>query len=115
MPGPAGGDGDAPDSVLLDILRRFREQPLGGNAQDKDIAPFFKRIVTHNNGAPEPHWYCEKAPPVVRESATFLIRLFAHQENLPIKRFKDALRKVLSTCEQCVIHFQEAKANSRIG
>jgi len=57
--------------------------------------------------------FAKKASLVVRESATFLIRLFAHEENGPIMNFKEALWSVLKCCEQCVCGFQEAKASSR--
>lgn len=58
------------------------------------------------------HWFCDRAPQVVAECATFLLRLHAYEsEQVPV--WKAQCAKVLHTCSQCCASYQDRKVASR--
>jgi len=58
------------------------------------------------------HWFCNIAPRVVAECATFLLRLHAYEsEQVPV--WKSQCVKVLHTCSQCCASYQDRKVASR--
>ena len=58
------------------------------------------------------HWFCNRAPGVVTECATFLLRLHAY-ENEQVPVWKSQCVKALHTCMQCCASYQDRKVASR--
>ncbi|KZS90457.1 hypothetical protein SISNIDRAFT_180023 [Sistotremastrum niveocremeum HHB9708] len=103
------------ESDIEKTLERLRAEPADATGTpDSLIAPIYTLLLAEKPGADGVlHWYCPQARPVVRESAIFLIRLFAYDSNPRVNAFKSKLRSVVDSCCQCSDGFQLAKVTSR--
>jgi senataxin len=59
------------------------------------------------------HWFCPRADSLVREAATFLLRLFAYDSSRVIK-WKAELSRCLRGCPGCAKALQDVKLSSRL-
>jgi len=96
-------------------LEKLRREPITTDGmQDSILGPIYSLLMntpTGDNGTP--HWFCDKARPVVVEAATFLIRLYAYSDNPRVEVWKKKLAGVLQGCCGCVQGFADAKTSSR--
>jgi senataxin len=58
------------------------------------------------------HWFCHRAPTVVIEAATFLIRLHAYA-NEHVERWKKDMIAVLHSCCDCGRGYENAKKKAK--
>ena len=96
-------------------LAQYRNQPP--NTQDvteADLTKLFNFLITSPEASDAPvHWFCFRADPVVREAATFMIRLHAYSSNR-VQLWRSRLERCLSTCVDCVAGLQTAKVTSKV-
>lgn len=108
------------ENGLLDRLNAYANSP-DDFTQDscgslmKDAFNHLARVSTYA-GTQEPggnsHWYCERASPVTRESATFLIRAHAFNGER-VESWKSQCAMILSECVGCCGGYQHAKVVSK--
>jgi senataxin len=97
------------------LLERLRKDPVGSEGSTDPIMKvvfdyLFKVSEDPSDGAH--HWFCQRANNITREAATFLIRLFAY-DSRRVDDWKARMRKVISSCCDCVRGLQEAKRTSQ--
>nr|XP_019012419.1 senataxin [Kwoniella pini CBS 10737]OCF51200.1 senataxin [Kwoniella pini CBS 10737] len=86
---------------------------------DSDLLPVYRYLVPSSTASSssstskvdkETHWYCKKAKSALhKESATYLIFLFAFQRQGTSKAWVDRLEEVLLSCEGCARAFGGAR------
>lgn len=108
------------ETGLLDRLNAYASSPDDFTQEScgtlmKDSFDHLAQISAHLQG-PEPgtisHWYCEKASPVTRESATFLIRAHAFNGER-IESWKNQCGSIISGCIGCCSGYQHARIVSK--
>ncbi|WVQ62978.1 uncharacterized protein L199_001127 [Kwoniella botswanensis] len=81
---------------------------------DSDLLPVYRYLVPTSTSTSseqkETHWFCDKAKSALhRESATYLIFLFAFQRQGTSKAWVDRLEEILLGCEGCARAFGGAR------
>lgn len=103
------------DTEFADVLKGLRDKAAGieelPEALLHAILDFVMRAPKIGS---EHHWFCAKAPPLLVEAATFILRLFAYRESTDVERMRERLSFVLDGCCDCVHVFQNAKWSSRL-
>ena len=101
-------------SALERKLEQYRDTPVDSfGTKDSDFLPllsYLLKVKLDKDGAL--HWFCSHADDLTRETATFLLRMFAY-ENAKVTEWKDRLRKVWSTCAECIMAMDIRKRTSR--
>ena len=86
------------------------------NEQDVDmIKEILRTLVLTYDHLPKgdsPHWFCQRADELTRETAKFLIRMFAY-DGQKAKDWRVLLLRCLMNCADCVMYFQESKVTTR--
>ncbi|KDQ62427.1 hypothetical protein JAAARDRAFT_121642 [Jaapia argillacea MUCL 33604] len=100
---------------VTSLLAKLRDEPTDTQgAPDSILAPIctylLKVPVNPSDGLL--HWYCDRTDPVVREAATFLLRLHAYNSSR-VDKWREKLALCLSGCAACVKVLQETKVSSR--
>ncbi|THH12551.1 hypothetical protein EW146_g7587 [Bondarzewia mesenterica] len=106
----------APDDLqrLEALLTKFRDEPVdsGGNV-DTILPPILKFLMSSPPDSDGSfHWFCHRASPLTLEAGTFLLRLFAYDNNR-VEEWKARLQSILELCHLCVQGLQVAKMNSQ--
>jgi len=106
---------DVSSTQVEALLERLRKEPVGSEGSTDQI---MKVIFDYIVKVPEDplsgayHWFCQLADNVTQEAATFLIRLFAY-DSQRVDDWKARMKKIISSCCDCVRALQEAKRTSQ--
>ncbi|CCM01866.1 uncharacterized protein FIBRA_03937 [Fibroporia radiculosa] len=99
-------------------LTKLRESPLAipSEATLKLLSDHLlgRPHTTNVFSRPFTHWFCVRADAITRETAAFLIRLHAYNDQSnSVKLWRQQFRACLAGCCECVKGFQEAKVTTR--
>lgn len=98
------------DAQLREHLARLRKGGEDSRDVDQDLLAV---IYGHLPKEGSYHWFCPRAPDdLVRECAKFCLRMFAYSGS-KASEWKDRVFHCLHHCVDCVVHFQEAKGETR--
>ncbi len=107
-----------PDEVKKKLLE-LRDQPVAIASDDvlRLVSTYLlgslKKPESLDNVLPKfGHWFCSQAEDLVKEAATFLIRLHAYNSS-SVDIWRAQLKRVLSRCCYCVRGMHEAENMSR--
>ncbi|TFK91118.1 hypothetical protein K466DRAFT_515953 [Polyporus arcularius HHB13444] len=107
-----------PDEVKKKLLE-LRDQPVAIASDDvlRLVSTYLlgslKKPESLDNVSPKfGHWFCSQAEDLVKEAATFLIRLHAYNSS-SVDIWRAQLKRVLSRCCYCVRGMHEAENMSR--
>jgi senataxin len=97
------------------LLERLRKEPVGSEGStDQIMKVVFDYLikVPENSLDGAYHWFCQRANNTTQEAAAFLIRLFAY-DSQRVNEWKARMKKIISSCCECVRALQEAKRTSQ--
>jgi senataxin len=95
------------------LLKRLREEPANSEDTPEDaLISVYEYLMAATPIGGSHHWFCDKAEPLRKEAASFLLRLFAYTSDRVIK-WKERIEEILSRCVGCVKGFTEVKSTSR--
>ena len=95
---------DAPSATISDDVLRLLATFLLGSLSKPDNPA--KVVPAYD------HWFCSQADDLVREAATFCIRLHAYNSS-SVDVWRLQLKRVLGGCCYCVRGLHEAETTSR--
>ena len=106
---------DVSSTQVETLLERLRKEPVGSEGStDQIMKVVFDYLINvpDNPSGGAYHWFCQLADNVTQEAATFLIRLFAY-DSQRVNDWKTRMKKIVSSCCDCVRALQEAKRTSQ--
>ena len=106
---------DVSSTQVETLLERLRKEPVGSEGStDQIMKVVFDYLINvpDNPSGGTYHWFCQLANNVTQEAATFLIRLFAY-DSQRVNDWKARMKKIVSSCCDCVRALQEAKRTSQ--
>ncbi|KIY46559.1 hypothetical protein FISHEDRAFT_10623, partial [Fistulina hepatica ATCC 64428] len=89
------------------LLKSLRESPVE-NPSDVLLARLYGFLMSKD----AKHWFCNQAEPTIVEVASFLLRLFAYNNDL-VTQWKTKLDACLNACADCVHGLQSAKTHTK--
>ncbi|KDQ11409.1 hypothetical protein BOTBODRAFT_135716 [Botryobasidium botryosum FD-172 SS1] len=90
------------DDLLQQLLRVRDGLVLDAQANDDLMVRCFELVT------PQPHWFCELAPPAVAEAAAFLIKLHSY-DNPAVDEWKTRQTEVIHACCNCLHNYHAGK------
>ncbi|EJD50704.1 hypothetical protein AURDEDRAFT_83748 [Auricularia subglabra TFB-10046 SS5] len=102
------------EAQLEQLLAEMRDSPVGLEGVSEELLRYILNAVMQTPKTGDCyHWYCAQARPLIKEAATFALRLFAYNASKHVEALRDRLALVLDECCDCVHEFQIQKWSSR--
>ena len=110
---PPGGSRTVTKDELAKRLKKLKDEPIdAAGTQDEVLIPIVEFVMALKPGANGVlHWFCRDADGVVREAATFLLRLFAYSNDV-VTGWKERMLKCLHSCSGCAQSLDKIKETS---
>ncbi|KAG8930710.1 DEAD-box type RNA helicase [Tulasnella sp. 418] len=107
----SGGNADVMDELAAKkLLEELRNNPVNtGGSTDEYLKKCLDFVDSKKPRSGPSHLYCSRTTEVVREAATFLIRLQAYQNS---QAWKERLIALFRECLDCVRGYAEARGRS---
>ncbi|KAJ4482134.1 SEN1 N terminal-domain-containing protein [Lentinula aciculospora] len=102
-----------PDLTVQSLLQHLRDIPKNSESvQEAELETIYAYLERSTVSKSSFHWFCQRADPLLTESAIFLLRLFAY--NSPkVEAWKGWLNNCLGGCVECVLGLEKAKISSK--